>query len=841
MERVLMARIENSYPTPIHGVSTLAPRNRARGHAGLQTNLRSDPVAKLTRRPSLAWDTYLLNTTRATSHHSYYRREKEIQFIIESTGTVHGYVDGVKKTVNGSLGAYGNSEDLIMGTINDTTFVVNPTVKTAMLSDTDQSDIRKVNHVNITSALNYSTDFVVNVRNNTGVLLGAATISIPDGVDNVKDADEKRATNAVATEIARQINSGQAWEVKIPNPDYTGDDFYCAPAQPNTGGGTCAWEDNPNYNPNHISCKPYLDNPGGIPNVNAVATGSSVAIWRDPFYDWLEIDIDSGRADNAVAINKIIERVDGLPLYAMPGTRITVQPDPTSPDGTYYLDAITIEGESTGDMQEVIWTETRSPFEPYALNPATMPHTIRYDYDTDSFIVGEAELGWEERKTGDNESVPVPDFVGKTITALGHFQKRLVLVSDNDVSMTRTDNLYDWWKKSAVNLLTTDPISVTSNSTGIDILQHIVEHNRDLLIIASNGQFKIEGTQGITPQTVAMPLTTSQEIQISAPPFPMGTSVYLPINYGTSTGITKYDGNRDQQDIATPITHHVIGYMPGEADILVGSPNLEMLAMTTTGGNLNEVYIYEQFTENGKQTQTSWSTWTLPEGNEVLAMSFRRDKLELTIREGNNIILKSINMYSRVAVNTHEVFLDDFLTLSTDGLTCTLPSNYDTHDLIVVMGEGTIYPLEQIGYERSGQTLTFREDIGAGTVYVGSKFYSAYQPTRPFIEDGQGIAVTTDRVRVGKFILNVVETDSVKMRIDSEYFDAVDQEITPRVMNRYYNVIGEVTLFTGDYRFSFSQDADLATATFYSDGYLGMTIAGISWEGQWNKSSRRLS
>ena len=97
-----MARIEDSYPTPIHGVSTLAPRNRARGQAGVQLNMRSDPVAKLTRRPSLSWDVDLLTTTAEVAHHSYYRRERDFQIIIEDDGTVHGYVDGVKKTVTGT-------------------------------------------------------------------------------------------------------------------------------------------------------------------------------------------------------------------------------------------------------------------------------------------------------------------------------------------------------------------------------------------------------------------------------------------------------------------------------------------------------------------------------------------------------------------------------------------------------------------------------------------------------------------------------------------------------------------------------------------------------------------
>lgn len=838
-----MARIEDSYPTPIHGVSTLAPRNRARGQAGLQTNMRSDPVAKLTRRPSMSWDNLLLSTTQDTVHHSYYRREQEFQFIIEEDGTVNGYVDGVQKTSVGSLASYIQGTNLVLETVNDTTFVVDKTVRTALLPDTDEADIQKVSHVNITSALNYSTEFVLYVRDQAEVLLGVATILIPDGETDLALADEQRATNAVALEIARQINDGATHEVKVNNIDYAPTNNVCYDEfnyalHPD---GHYVRSNNPNYDPSDTICKPYLDNPAGITGITAIAKGSSVAIYRTDNSEWLELEIESGRADSAVAINEVVERVDGLPLYAKPGTLVTVKPDPTDTDGTYYLKAVTIDGLITGDMQEVIWSESRTPFEPYKFDATTMPHTIRYDYDTDTFIVGQAPLGWEDRETGDNESCPPPDFLGRTITALGQFQKRLVLVSDNDVSMTRTDNLYDWWKQSAVNLLVTDPIGVTSNSTGIDILQYIVEHNRDLLLVASNGQFKIEGTQGITPQTVAMPLTTTQEIQITVPPVPIGTAVYLPINYGDSTGITRYDGLRDQQDIAAPITHHVIGYMGGEASILVGSPNLEMLAMTTTTSPQNEIFIYEQFTKDGKQAQQSWSTWTLPTDNKILAMEFRRDKLTVTVQVGDDIIQKSINMYSRVATNTHEVFLNDLLTLPTDGLTVTLPNAYSATDFVVVMGEGTIYPLEQIKYTQQGNVVTFAEDINAGSVYVGVPFKSAYRPTRPFPEDGKGIAVTTDRIRIGKFILNVVDTERVLMHIDSEYYSGDDQENSPRILNRSYNRIGVVDLYTGDYRYSFSQDADLAEAEFYTEGYLGMTIAGISWEGQYNKSSGRMS
>lgn len=777
-----MARIEDSYPTPIHGVSTLAPRNRARGQAGLQTNMRSDPVAKLTRRPSLTFDTYLLTTDKETNHHSYYRRERNFQYVIEDDGTVHPFVDGVAKNT-GSLGTYGESNDLRMETVNDTTFVVNPVIRVGLEAPSDFNNY--ASYVNVTSALNYSHTLTVTVTDLSGNPLGTASITIGDGTDFAID-DAARATNAVAAEIATQLN-------------------------------------------------------GAV--LGAHSKGSSVGVFHATISEAVKVEISDGAgSDRVTAVNPTVERVDGLPLYAFTNSLITVQPDPTTTDGIYYLKSVGLDGNLDGlVMEEVVWTEWRAWGESHALDTDTLPKTIRYDYDTDTFIYDEATTLWEERRTGDDESNPHPAFVGRRITAISQFQKRLVILSDNDIDMSRTDNLYNFWKRSAVNLLVTDPIGVTSNATGIDILRYVIEHNRDLMMISSNAQFKIDGTQGITPQTVSMSLTTSQEIQVSTKPVTIGTSVYLPINYGESTGVTNYTGNRDQQDLAQPITHHVIGYMQGEAEILVGSPNLEMLAMTTSGGEPNELFIYEQFTEGGKPTQQSWSTWTLPENNTILAMEFRRDKLELTVQVGNNIFLKSLDMYSRVAINTHEVFLDDMLTLSTDGLTCTIPNDYPTTDMIVVMGEGTVYPLEMIGYTVSGNTVTFSENIDAGIVYLGTKFYSAYQPTRPFVEDGKGIAVTTDRLRIQRFILNVVETESVKMRIDSPYFDTPDQELTPRIMNRYYNIIGEVNLFTGDYQFSYSQDANLATATFYTDGYLGMTIAGISWAGQYNKTSSRMS
>ena len=287
----------------------------------------------------------------------------------------------------------------------------------------------------------------------------------------------------------------------------------------------------------------------------------------------------------------------------------------------------------------------------------------------------------------------------------------------------------------------------------------------------------------------------------------------------------------------------MIGYMEGEAKLMAGSPNLEMLAITTTDSPQNVLFIYDQFTNQGKKSQQSWSTWELPSDNEIIHIAFRRDKLAVTVKIGNDIILKTLDMYSRVGINTEEVFLDELLTLSTDGVTVDVPSNYPTDDILVIGGDNTKYPLFKVGYTRVGDTLTFDETItkgGACIVYLGKVYRSAYQPTRPFREDDQGIAITTDRIRVNRYVLSVIDTERVTMTTKAKYTTPPDQTKTFRILNSLNNKVGEVNLFTGDFQFSYGQNAEYSDVEFWTEGWLGLTIASISWKGQYHKSSGRL-
>ncbi len=793
-------RVEGTFKTPIHGISTLSPRNRADGHAEEQINLRSDPVQKLTRRPSLTFDVNLLSIDTAHDfvYHEYTKDKTLFNIVVNTTtGDVYTFKDNVYISTT-ALTAYVQGGDIAMKTIEDTTYILNKDVvaKRGTALDT----IKKVTHVNVISALNYGESVIIGIGSPADSPALQLTYSVPPlgEVPDYDTADTARATGAVATGLALALNSEASFN------------------------GT----------------------------KTAISFGSSVAIYHKTDDVWIDAYILTGQGDKSVtAFTKTVESVEGLPLFAVHGTRITIKPNPVSDKGTYYLQA-----ERTGDLttsptvlpylEEVVWAETRSSTEPYDLDATTLPHSAVYDVDTGLFTVGQTT--WKDRRTGDDDSCPTPEFLDSRILDLGHFQNRLTFLSAGQAFMTETDDYENWFKASAIKLLVTDPIGIGSSAVDTQNIERVSSHNRDMLLISPNGQFKIDGTVAITPQSVSMPKVSSYECQTSVAPVPMGDSVLLAIQQGQSGGLLNYTTRKaTEQEFGDNISRHVVGLMQGNVTRLVGSVNSDMAIMMTDVDNT--LYIYEQYSNAGKIEQNSWSTWKLPEDIQIVDLLFSGNTLKVITKQGSELNVYSIDLYSRVTVETDEVFLDYMVTLdSTTGDTVVLPDAYffsTAEDTVVVRGAGCDFKLFEAQYTRAGSTLTFTENLSQGQpckVYVGVPIQVSYIPTRPFRRTQEGLVITSDRIRVASWTLSVVDTHEVTMGVLSDYVTLDDQNFTGRVMGQTNNLVGEKSAYTGDLRFSYSQDAALAKAKFTATGYLGLTIDGISWAGQYYKTSGRL-
>jgi hypothetical protein len=683
----------------------------------------------------------------------------------------------------------------VLKTVKDTTYVLNKDKAPYMSTDTE-SDYRKVSYINVTSALNYGETVSVGVGSIADSPATQVHFQVPDlgATPDYDTADKARATANVASELAAALNA-EAW-----------------------------------FNTTKT----------------AYSLGSSVAIYLNDNSDFVDIYVMTGQGDRStVAINRTIENVDGLPLYAIDGSIVQIKPNPLSEKGIYYLKAArTVENEADPDyyMEEVVWAETRAPTEPYALDNTNMPHRIQWD---DTQFVYDAE-SWKERRTGDDNSAKVPKFIGKKIDDIGHFQNRLVFIADGEVFMTETDDLLNWWRASAVTLLVTDPIHISSNAVDTNNIQFISNHNKDLFFTAENGQYKITGEQAITPQTVSMPKVASFECVTTVSPIEMGDSVLIPMSHGASAGLLEYDTRKNtEQDTGDSMTRHVVNYMKGTHTHLVGSVNSNIVAMTTDNiDNSNKVFIFEYTIHNTKKVQKSWSIWEFPETVHIIGLEFKDDTLTVISKESESIVIQTVRLYDRVTTDTDEVFLDYMTTVASDGFAITIPDGYIiAEDTMLVSGLNTSYPLWEVPYTQQGNQLIFEEGISNGQaceVYIGKPWSSWYTLTRPYRRDEEGIPITTDRIRISRWTINVVDTHELILRTLAKYAPVADQKFTGKVMGNILTTVGERNALTGDLKFSYSQEAEHSETQLRTDGFLGMTIAGISWSGQYHKTSGRI-
>lgn len=793
-------RASGRYPAPVHGISTMPSSTVLYGYAKIQENFRSDPIEKLKRRPSLMNEGVLSDTGDGTeTRHVFTRNGVEHEVLVRKDGSVVGMIDGVQQTTMGDCTPYINDSeesDVDLVTINDTVFVLNRKVIVKMLEKTDQSEGNyiKCSHINVLTALNYGEVITITVKR-AGATLGEVTYTVPtigSDLSNYDAADRARATAKVAESIRALL--------------YAKRDTW---------------------------------------SLDTYTKGSSVSV-QSRNDEWLDIDIESGQGSSSiVVINNVVSKIDGLPLYARVGTIVEINPDPNTETGAYFLKATRIaETAETGDvLEEVVWAETRDPEQEFALDPETMPYTIVFDQEG-NVTAGQPELGWEERTTGNNSSVKVPKCVGQTIKRIGYMQSRLLVLTGSNCVTTRVGDIYNFWKASSIKLLVTDPVSVASNAVNIDTLEHILPHNKDMLITGANAQFKISGESAVSPENSALALTTSLEIDTLSKPVAMGNSIFFPTRHGKNAGIIEYSGEKDtSNDKGKSITDHISGYLLGRITKLVANATNEMLFVQTDSSPGNELFVYEQFTDDKDvKKQKSWSKWVFPESLDIQDINLEFNKLSIVSLSGGKLWKHAVYLESRLASEeTTTVYLDNKLLLETDGLEVILPDYYVwSEENIVVQGLDCALPLFQVDfvYDEINHKLILDDAIGAGNVHVGEIITGVYEPFRPYRRDDNGQVLTEEEIRISNIFIEVSDSYSMSVEVDSKYYDENKMLFSSEIVGQA--VVGVKSPFTGTYNYPFMKNADLANIKIKTEGYLGLTITNLRWRGQFTQLTQQI-
>lgn len=549
--------------------------------------------------------------------------------------------------------------------------------------------------------------------------------------------------------------------------------------------------------------------------------GSNISVYIDEegTLDTVQITMEKGSGDGNISIiHPVTASTSGLPLYAAAGSVLTIEPDPsndnvTKTSGNYYLIANPIKkGALDKEMTEVIWQETANPWIKNRINQGTMPCTLMVGIEPTidgSEIVASWDLGssWRDREKGDEISCPNPSFIGKTINSMTFFQGRMVFISDDNVAMTETTDVYNFFKASALKLLVTDPVDVGSSALAVDKLIYTAVHNKDLLLFSRNAQFKIPGNKAITPQSISMSLTTRHDIDVNVSPIEVGHRIFFGTDYGDSAGVLEYTGLvNTTMDTTLDITSDVVGYIRGDLKMFAASRNLNVMVCTSTNEPGNVLFVNEMF---GKYN--SWSKWILPEC-VIEGAYFTTEHLYVIVTK-DVTELKRFKLSKEETKGLGEIYLDDIQPAD------NIPLGY---------GEYVAF---------AGEDGDFREVGITSAEYVGKRYTSVYIP-KPIYRSDKGQAQLGERIRVTSFHVHTENT--YKLSMEKVGFGSVPNKHTVENLSRVSNDILYNYCWDGVADFYFKDDMLLFDAKFSTDSYLNCTVNSIMWRGQYKERSRKL-
>ena len=380
---------------------------------------------------------------------------------------------------------------------------------------------------------------------------------------------------------------------------------------------------------------------GGAKATFMSPTGSrarSLRITKETAGQNVDFNITLGDQVNSTLIKAEVDKFSDLPYKAYDGDILEVKGEAAeSNSSSYYVRY----DESTGR-----WVETLPDGLAYEIDPTTMPHKMTRRVDTagaygpvDGFYFFVEAIDWTDRAVGDNDSNPLPSFIGTPIEDIFFYQDRLGFASGENVVMSQTKEYFNFFAQTTTDVIDDDPIDVTIGTNSAVTIKWVFPFTNSLELIGTNRQFSLHSgttSPALTPSNVVVDPTTALETSLDVRPADMDNSLFIPVEDGPYVKIFRYQV--DPEGINTrafDTTKHVPTYIQ-EVDKkdaapdkhvsqLIANADTQTLFVVSSGAVENDhdefatwmnphstLYVYSFFEQGGELVQSAWHKWTLP-------------------------------------------------------------------------------------------------------------------------------------------------------------------------------------------------------------------------------------
>lgn len=497
--------------------------------------------------------------------------------------------------------------------------------------------------------------------------------------------------------------------------------------------------------------------------------GSHIHVYNLPGSGTLTGD-DGGDGEFLRVTHREVGSLNDLTRQHVVGVTVRVE---VTADEVYYVRAFAKDPGGPG-FQEVIWREWTGE-EVTVTNPfliGTVHNGTMYIGFGSSDLEAHLPSGHGltvpsivERKAGDDETNPLPDFFERPISYMTVFQDRLVICSGANVFMSAPSDYFNWFRKSALRVDPDDPIEVYALGAEDDVIRGGATIDRNLILTGDSLHYAVSGRDAITPLNAIVSVQAANESTTDAQPRSLGNLLFYSQYQGGVTKLHQMQVGAFADSFGSfSVTQQVEKYIKGRPRQLVTSSQPNMVLMSTEGNEYG-LYVFTFLDSPGQEQRLfdSWSRWewSVHLGRLLGMTSSDEGFTVFTVRETPQGWRVVADEFSRDSGLDDVPYFDSHTEYTNvDNRAAPLDSSECAAAL------GRLHPRHFYGKPLGeiGGVLSL-SDVRPEDVYVGTRFDSYYEPTAPYPRDRDDNALLSGRTVLTNLGLTLAESAGISVEL----------------------------------------------------------------------------
>ena len=284
---------------------------------------------------------------------------------------------------------------------------------------------------------------------------------------------------------------------------------------------------------------------------------------------------------------------------------------------------------------------------------------------------------WGDALVGDTTTNKEPSFIGRTINKMLFFRNRFTMLSEEYIIMSRPGDFLNFWNKSAIQFVASDPIDISASSEYPAELYDGIQVNTGLILFAKNQQYMLTTDSDVfSPLTAKINALSTYGFAHTTNPISLGTTIGFLDNAGKFSRFYEMADIRREGEPQVIEQSAVVSRL-FENELKIISNSRENSIILFSADNSSTLYGFKYFDQIRERKLASWFKWTLP--GTIKYHCLLDDALYAVLENGSSreLLKMSIKMDSEtLALSDNRVHLD--YLMPTSGWTYNPDTNKST-------------------------------------------------------------------------------------------------------------------------------------------------------------------